>query len=487
MVKTIKKSTQQSSSRPPVVAVLGHVDHGKTSLLDAIRKTNIAAREHGGITQAIGAYQIETQTLEGKRKITFIDTPGHEAFSKMRSRGASAADIAILVVAADDGVMPQTKEAISHIKAAKIPAIVAITKSDLQAADPQKVKRQLAKEDVVLEGQGGDTPVVLVSSKTGKGIPDLLEVILLVAQMGNIVGDPKGTFEGVVIEAKRDRRKGILATVIVKNGKLAVGEEVHAEGAFGKVRALLSDSGQNLKEAGPATPVEVLGFSNIPQVGARVTKSRETGEIAIPPGTTPIPSSEPKKKRLAVILKADTQGSLEAIKEAIPQDDVTLILVGSGDPTEADVLLAKAANALIVGFNVTPSSSVLKLAETDGVIVKIYKLIYELHNELEEVITLFKEGGSLPVAEMILGKAQVLAIFPYEKKKVAGCKVLEGRVARGDKVRVERDGLVLGEAWITSIRRGKEEVGKATAGSECGILLSSSLDFEPSDVILSVR
>lgn len=472
-----------SHTRPPVVAVLGHVDHGKTSLLDAIRKTDIAAREHGGITQSIGAFT--------HNNITFIDTPGHEAFTKMRSRGVTAADIAILVVASDDGVMPQTKESIAHIKAANIPFVVALTKTDLPASNPEKVKQQLVKEGVSLEGLGGDVPVVLVSSKKGKGISDLLEVIALVAQMARVGGNVHSTFEAVIIEAKRDRRKGVLVSLIVRNGTLSVGDEVRAEQHIGRVRAMLDDTGKNVSLATPGMPVEILGFSDVPIIGARVIKAKDTKPVPSHGTAAPIAhdvansaQSETQSRRLRVILKANTQGLLEAIGESIPKDEVTILAAASGDPTEADILLAKASDAIVIGFNVKVSGSVAKLAQTEGVIINTYTLIYKLIEELAEVIALFKEGKK---QEIILGKAEVLAVFPYEKKKVAGCKVVEGKVAKGDRVRIIRNGEVLGESSVASLRVGKEDIGKVGRGSECGILLTSTLDFAPADVILSVR
>lgn len=474
-----KTAVQQASqtSRPPVVAVLGHVDHGKTTLLDTIRKSNVASREHGGITQAIGAF-----THNG---ITFIDTPGHEAFTKMRSRGASAADVAILVVASDDGVMPQTKEAIAHIKEAKVPFVVALTKTDVEGANLEKVKQQLLKEGVSLEGFGGDVPVASVSAKTGKGIPELLEVILLVWQMAQDQGKKEDNiFKGVIIEAKKDRRKGVLVTVIIKNGILTVGDEIVAEAVSGKVRALLTDTGESVKEARSGMPVEILGFSDAPPVGAYVVNKKEAQEVnltAKPQGEAPKPS---EGNKLALILKTDTQGSLEAILHSLPLEDVVLLLAQTGDPTEGDVLLAKGSNAIIVGFNTAVPGSVAKLAETEGVIIKSYKLIYELLGELGEVISLTKLGKAQAFA---LGKAVVLAVFPYDKKQVAGSKVLEGRVAKGDKVQIERDGQLIGEARIVSLRQGKDDVGKVETGAECGILISIALDFEPADMILSVR
>lgn len=494
MGKATKLSATQPLSpfRPPVVAVLGHVDHGKTTLLDAIRKTDIATHEHGGITQAIGAYQVMVVTKEGQHYITFIDTPGHEAFAKMRGRGVNAADVAVLVVACDDGVMPQTRESIAHIQEAKIPYIVALTKSDLTAANPERVKQQLTKEGIALEGQGGDVPVVTVSAKTDKGLLDLLETIVLVAQMAGVSGDPKGIFEGVVIEAKRDRRKGVLATVIIRNGTLLVGDEIYAESIRGKVRALLTEGGASIKEELPGSAVEILGFDDVPPVGAKVDKVSSHKMPTGVTGSTPTrvleesarAEMQPKTPQLPVILKTDTEGSREAILHGMPRQGVKLILSATGDPTEGDVLLAKASNAIIVGFHVNISSSIAKHAETEGVVIKTYRLIYDLLKELSDVILLFQEGKP---QEVIVGKAKIVAIFPYEKKKIAGCQVLEGRIAKGDKVRIEQEGNVIGESRIISLRRGKEDISKAEIGSECGILLSASLDFEPGNMILSVR
>ncbi len=476
--------------KPPVVAILGHVDHGKTSLLDAIRKTDVAGREHGGITQSIGAFMVDWNS----HLITFIDTPGHEAFAKMRSRGASAADIAVLVVASDDGVMPQTRESIAHIKQASIPAIVAITKIDLPGLHVEKVKQQLVKEGLTLEGLGGDIPVVPVSSKTGKGLSNLLEMILLVSQMSNLKGSGEGEFAGIIIESKLDRKKGALATVIVKNGTLRVGSEIAAEEVSGKVRALINDRGENVKEATCGYPIEILGFASVPQVGAKVAEKGKTHSTLRPfdklraqgSGQTAIlvQKQAVEGRRLAVILKAENQGVLEAIRESLPKDEINIIFSSSGDPTEADILLAKTTSAIVVGFNSNVSQSVAKLAETEGVLVKTYKLIYELIKELEEAVELFKEGKA---PEVVSGKAKILAIFPFDRKKVAGCKVLEGRLAKGDKVKILRGEEILGETHIASIRKGKEEINKAETATECGILLSTELDFEPSDMILSVR
>lgn len=481
--------TQQEtqSFRSPVVAVLGHVDHGKTSLLDAIRKSNVATREHGGITQAIGAYQITTNTKDGQKTITFIDTPGHEAFAKMRGRGVNASDIVLLVVASDDGIKPQTKESIAHIKDSKLPFIVVLTKADLPTANPDRVKQQLMGEGILLEGLGGDTPVISVSSKTGAGIQELLDLILLLAEVHGVSGSVDNPLEGVVIEAKKDSRKGVSATVIIRKGKIAVGEEIVADNTKGKVRALFTDTGASIKEAVIGMPIEVMGFEDVPTVGSSVTAKENAKTALTTPSQTAVARAFPSAvevRKLPLIIKTDTQGSLEAISQSLPMDDVEVLTATTGEPTEADVLLAAPSNALIIGFNVKPGNSVSRLAENEGVLIKTYKLIYELLEELSEVIALYKEGKE---QEVVLGMCEVVALFPFDKKMVAGSKVLEGRIVRGDKVKIERDGQTIGEARVSSLRVGKQDIGKVEEGSECGVLLSSNLDIQPHDVILSVR
>lgn len=462
---------------PPVVTVLGHVDHGKTTLLDAIRKTTVALKEVGSITQSIGSYKVEV-SLEGeKRAITFIDTPGHEAFLAMRSRGVSASDIALLVVASNEGVKPQTRESIQHIKAAHIPCIVVVTKSDLPNIDEGKVKGELVKAGIALEGLGGNVPLVSVSAKTGKGIPQLLEMILLVWEMLEKQNEGEHC-KAVVIESKLDPRRGIVATLVVKGGVLTVGDEIYAASAKGKVRAIVNDRGQNQRAASIGDAVEVLGFSSMPPLGDVVTS--EKTEIS--------PQVEIKERAkeegvLTIVLRAGSEGALETVLSLLPKE-VALVSRKSGEVSASDVLLAKANNALIIVFQSKVPKSVFKLSEEEGVIIKQYQLIYELIDEISEAVDAIKTGIA---KETVLGKAQVLASFPFEKTRVLGVKVLAGRLTRGDKVRLERDGKEVGKSVIKSMKRQKESISIAKEGTECGILLESSLDFEIGDMVLSYK
>ncbi len=478
-----------SAGKPPVVAVLGHVDHGKTTLLDAIRKTNVAGGEHGGITQHIGAYQITFKN----RLITFIDTPGHEAFAKMRSRGAGIADIAILVVSADDSVQPQTIESIGQINAAGIPMIVAVNKIDLPSANISKVKQDLAKAGVQLEGFGGDVPAALVSAKQGKGIPELLDLILLVGDMKGLPSELRGNLEVGVIETKVDKGRGMVATVLVKKGMLSIGSTLY-EGTIQvcKVRAMISDTGSRLTAVTPGTPAEVLGFSKLPEVGAilgsvpvQVQKIAPEQVKEQKDMVADFLSSmeEAEKKKLKIILKADTAGSLEAIMEALPKDQVIVVQKGLGDITEADILDAKASQALIIGFNVKASSSIEMLARTEKVVFRVYTIIYELLKEIGDVVSGLEEVLS---PERELGKGQIIAEFPYEHTRIAGTKILSGRLARGDTAKIMRGETEIARAKIKSMRRGKEEVNKVEAGTECGILFDRKVDFSVSDAIIAV-
>lgn len=480
---------------PPVVAVLGHVDHGKTSLLDALRKSNIADREHGGITQKIGASSIETVHEGKKRSITFIDTPGHEAFSNMRSRGAMAADVAILVVAATDGIMPQTRESIRLIQNSGVPFVVALTKADLPTKNPERVKQQLLGENVLLEGLGGDVPIIEVSAKTGLNLKELLDLILLVQEMSETTEEQKpsssGKLKGIVIESKLDPKSGPKATVIIKNGTLSVRDEVTADSAEGKIRTLITDKGTQVKEATVGDAVEVLGFTSVPPVGSVVEKKGETQPKAPDQVQQKASSNEltglealfaENSNKLPIILVADTQGSLEAITVALG-DEVKVIEQKTGDITERDILLAKSTGALVLGFNLKVGSNVSKLAHEEKVLVRSYTIIYEMLDELRDVL----EGRRLQVLEDILGTAEVLASFPYEKTKVLGIKVREGRVARGDKIRLIRGETPLGEAIITSVRQGKNVVSKVEEGNEAGIVLNPLLDFTIGDMIICHR
>lgn len=470
---------------PPVVAVLGHVDHGKTSLLDAIRKTNIVAREHGGITQKIGASQIETLHDGQQRKITFIDTPGHEAFSKMRSRGAQAADIGLLVVAATDGVMPQTKEAIQLLKEAKIPFIAVITKADLPEKNVEKVKQQLLREEVLLEGLGGDVPYIEVSAKAGKNIKELLDLILLVFSMREGKSETNDApLQAIVIESKLDQKSGVKVTVVVKNGSISLRDDLLSEGVNARVRALVNDKGEQLQQIGVGDAAEVLGFTKVPPVGALVSKKGQEGAIQASQDVVvdaPAAAYAPHlaENVISIILSADTLGSLEAIVQALPAD-IKIITQKSGEISEADVLLGKSTGAFVIGFNIKIRPEVMHLARQEKVLMKNYTIIYELLDELNDAL----EGKQLAMEEKIYGEAQILASFPYEKTVVAGIRVLEGRIAKGDKARIVRGETVVGESVITSLRQGKNTLSKLEKGLEGGIVLSPALDFTIGDMVV---
>lgn len=458
------KKHEKILSRPPIVVVLGHVDHGKTTLLDAIRKTDVAGREYGGITQGIGAYQTEN--------ITFIDTPGHEAFAKMRGRGASVADIAILVVAANDSVMPQTIESIKIIKEAKIPFIVAINKVDLPEANIDRVIADLGRHEVALETYGGDVPFVKISAKKGEGIKELLDLIKLLAEMAEFKSEAEAPLEAFVIESRIDKSRGPLATVVVKNGALRVGQEIFIDGVKSKIRALIDYKNEQFSEALPGTPAEILGLAVVPPVGAKVGSSLNEAAKQ----TVLQKSVQEGGQSLGLILKADTLGSLEAITAAVPTN-VNLIQSGVGEISEADILLARSTRAIVLGFNVKVSVPAQKLAEIEKVLVRSYKIIYELLDELKDAAA----GMLTPIeTEEILGTGQIIAEFPFEKQRVAGVKVTEGRMARGDSVKI-------GEirSKIKSLRVGKEEINKVEAGRDCGVLLDPQVDFKIGDDIIS--
>ncbi len=508
-------SLPAQAGRPPVVAVLGHVDHGKTTLLDTIRKASVASREHGGITQHVGAYQIaisniKNQILNSKtgkpeldtgnqhikqyqekpRLITFIDTPGHVAFDKMRSRGAQVADIALLVVAADDSVKPQTIESIEQIKAAGIPMIVAINKIDLPGAHIEKVKADLAKVGVQVEGFGGDVPFALLSAKQGKGVRELLDLILLVSDMKGLTSEPDAKLEAVVVETKIDKGRGMVATLLVKKGTLTQGADMF-EGArlVGRVRAIFNEYGKRLDAVPPGTPAEVLGFSLLPPVGEILRKKPVTSEAKAAVVQAPkdldqfmADMDEAAKKKLKILLKADTTGSLEAIIGSLPKE-VTIVRKDLGDITEADILDAKSSKALVVGFNVKIGPNIEMLARTEKVIYRTYAIIYELLKEIADVV----EGLEVVLApERELGKGQIIAEFPYEGARIAGTKVVSGRLARGDTVKLMRQDSEVGRAKIKSMRIAKEEVNKVEEGFDCGILLDKKLDFALSDAIIAV-
>ena len=482
---------QTLKPRPPIVAILGHVDHGKTSLLDTIRKTSVTASEAGGITQHIGAYQIKIKNQKSKIKtedeksITFIDTPGHEAFIKMRARGAQAADIAVLVVAANDGVMPQTKESISIIKKAQVPFIVAVNKIDLPDADIEKVKQQLTQNDVLVEGFGGDIVLVPVSAKTGKGIPELLDVLSLIGEMKELAADPGGTLTGVVVEAKLDKRKGVLATVIVKNGSLKTGDTLYAETIRAKIRAMSDAQGKMVAIALPSMPVEILGWEAVPSIGATVSSSLIPQEAAIVEDKSyafELPPVETTTK-LKVILKTDVVGSLEAIRENLPEL-VDIVSAQTGEIGEADVLLAKSTDAFIIGFQVKVTTSAQKLATVEKVKIKVYTIIYQLLEEIGDVIELLNQPEA---QEQALGEVQILVEFKFGDERVAGGKVTSGRIVRNDLIKILRKDEEIGRGRIKSIRHGKEDAPKMETPGECGILFDKKLDFKIGDSIIAYK
>lgn len=473
------KTISQKSSRPPVVAVLGHVDHGKTTLLDKIRKTNVVAKEFGGITQHIGAYQIKAK----KKVITFIDTPGHEAFSEMRSRGAKVADLAVLVIAADEGVKPQTLESLKYIEQAKIPYLVAINKIDKPNIDLDQVKKEIAKNDILTEGYGGKIVSVATSAKTGKGINELLEMILLMAEMEEIKGDAKAKLKAVVIESKLDKCRGPLATVLVRNGSLEVGDQIEANGAFAKIKAMFDENGERVKFVGPSEPVEVLGFKTVPPIGSLV---KRTEKIIIPSSEQPRPELAKKKEaedRLRLIVKADVNGTLEAIL-AVLSKEVEIIDSGVGEVNESDVLLAETTDAEIIAFNVKTPAKVKKLATTEKVTISDYQVIYKLFEEIEEKV---KKSMEPFAGEEILGRAEILKEFEIDKKRVAGCRVTEGEIKKRGKLHLQRGEELVGDCRIKSMKTGKEKIESAKAGEEFGVLLSPSLDFEIGDMLLFYR
>ncbi|HEX9530753.1 MAG TPA: translation initiation factor IF-2 [Acidimicrobiales bacterium] len=492
--------------RPPVVTIMGHVDHGKTLLLDRIRQTNVVAGEAGGITQHIGAYQVE----KDGRTITFIDTPGHEAFTAMRARGAEVTDIVVLMVAADDGVMPQTVEAINHAKAAEVPILVAINKIDREDADPNRVMQQLSEHGLVPERWGGDTIMVEVSALQNLGVDDLLEQLLVVAEIEELTANPEGRARGTVLEAYLDVGRGPVASVIVEDGTLRVGDPIVAGAAWGKVRALIDDTGDQIKEATPSMPVQVLGFSDVPNAGdeLRVTADQGTartiGEAREQryrsAGYAPTPSATPGAKledifeqiqrgetaTLNLILKADVQGSLEALTESLrklERDEVKLSFVhrAVGGITENDVQLAATSNATIIGFNVWPDRKVRELAGASKVEVRTYEIIYKVLEEIEAAMV----GMLAPeYEEIVTGDAEVRAIFRVPRVgNVAGCYVRNGVITRGSKVRFLRDGVVIWKGSITSLKRVKDDAREVAAGFECGIGLSDFQDLKEGDVI----
>lgn len=499
-IKEIEDAPETLQPRPPVVTIMGHVDHGKTSLLDVIRQTNVTAHEAGGITQHIGAYMVRYKG----NKITFLDTPGHEAFTAMRLRGAQSTDIAVLVVAADDGVMPQTIEAINHAKSANVPVLVAINKMDKPGANPDHVKQQLAEHGLLPEEWGGDTIMVPVSAKKRQGIDDLLENILLVAEVMELKANPNRHAQGVVIEAKLDKGRGPVCTVLVQKGTLRVGDTIIAGTAFGKVRAMTNERGEKVKAARPSMPVEVLGLSDVPQAGEimdavddneartiaekriekqRVSEMQKTHKVTLDDIFNQIQQGE--LKDLNIIIKADVQGSVEALRqslEAIKNPEVRIVIVHAavGAINESDVMLASASNAIIIGFNVRPDALVRKAAEKENVDLRTYRVIYDAINDVENAM----RGMLTPeFKEVILGRAEVRQVISTPKAIVAGSYVTEGKITNNSEIRLIRDGIVVHEGKVDSLRRFKDEVKEVKSSFECGISIEKYRDIKEGDVI----
>lgn len=488
--------------RPPIVTVMGHVDHGKTSLLDAIRKTKVTDKEAGGITQHIGASEVY---VNGK-KVVFLDTPGHEAFTQMRLRGAQVTDIAILVVAADDGIMPQTIEAISHAKAANIPIIVAINKIDKPAANIEKVRQELSNNGLIVEDWGGDVIDVPVSAKQGQNLDKLLEMVLLVAEMEELKANPNRPAVGTVIESNLDKGRGPVATVIVSNGTLKVGDPIIAGTAYGKIRALVNDKGQRVKKASPSTPVEILGLNEVPMAGDQfvVMPSEKAARVVGEKRRTKLRDEQMKAsskitledlfdkmqdgevKELNIILKADVQGTAEAIRQSIEKistEEVQLKVIhsGVGAITDSDIMLSSASNAIVIGFNVRPTSSAIALAEREQVDMRTYRIIYELIEDLEKAM----KGMLDPeYKEVVIGQAEVRNIFKVSGVgTIAGCYVIDGKITRSAKARLVRDGIVIYDGSIGSVRRFKDDVKEVNRGYECGITLENFNDIKEQDII----
>ena len=495
------EQTANAQPRPPVVTVLGHVDHGKTSILDAVRETNVADGEAGGITQHIGAYQVD---VRGTR-VTFLDTPGHEAFTTLRARGANVTDIAVLVVAADDGVMPQTIEAINHARAADVPIIVAINKMDVPAADPERVKRQLSEHEVVVEDWGGDVLSIPISARTRDGLDNLLESVQLVAEISELTSDPDVSARGTVIEARLDQNRGPVATVLVQSGTLRLGETVLVGATWGRIRAMTDYRGNRIAAAGPSMPVEILGLADVPRAGdileiassdqaARATAaeradSNDTADRRQPSNLEQYASQigSGDVRDLNLIIKADTQGSLEALRSSISRlgNETTrckILHTDVGSITEGDVLLATASDATILGFNSRVETASRRLADTRGVEIRNYAIIYQLLDDLDNAL----RGLAAPLLhEVEEGRATVQQVFDVRGGRVAGCIVLDGRVRRASLARVLRDGQIVADAPIASLRRYRDEAREVNAGQECGIGVQGFSAFEEGDIIVT--
>lgn len=501
-IGNIEEDDSKMVPRPPVVTIMGHVDHGKTTLLDTIRKTNVTSGEFGGITQHIGAYQV---SLKG-RKVTFLDTPGHEAFTAMRARGAQVTDIVIIVVAADDGVMPQTKEAVDHAKAAGVPIVVAVNKIDKPGANPDRIMSEMAELGIMPEEWGGDTIFMHVSAKQGTGVSDLLETVLLVADMAELKANPDQLASGTVIEAKLDKGRGPVATLLVQRGTLHSGDSIVVGTSYGRVRKMTNDKGMEIKKAEPSCPVEIIGLNDVPRAGdvfmaydnykkaQEIASHRLEKQIEKERNATSAMSLEDLAKKIDegdvkeinVLIKADVQGSAEALKasmERLEVDTVRVNVIRStvGTITESDILLASASNAIIYGFNIRPSAAIRKKAEEEGIEIRLHNIIYKALEELESAM----KGMLAPVyEEVVIGQAEVRQIYKVSKVgTIAGCKVVDGHIKRDCKVRLIREGIVIYDGKLGSLRRFENDVKEVQNGFECGMTIENYNDIKVDDII----
>lgn len=501
-IGNIEEDDSKMVPRPPVVTIMGHVDHGKTTLLDTIRKTNVTSGEFGGITQHIGAYQV---SLKG-RKVTFFDTPGHEAFTAMRARGAQVTDIVIIVVAADDGVMPQTKEAVDHAKAAGVPIVVAVNKIDKPGANPDRIMSEMAELGIMPEEWGGDTIFMNVSAKQGTGVSDLLETVLLVADMAELKANPDQLASGTVIEAKLDKGRGPVATLLVQRGTLHSGDSIVVGTSYGRVRKMTNDKGMEIKKAEPSCPVEIIGLNDVPRAGdvfmaydnykkaQEIASHRLEKQIEKERNATSAMSLEDLAKKIDegdvkeinVLIKADVQGSAEALKasmERLEVDTVRVNVIRStvGTITESDILLASASNAIIYGFNIRPSAAIRKKAEEEGIEIRLHNIIYKALEELESAM----KGMLAPVyEEVVIGQAEVRQIYKVSKVgTIAGCKVVDGHIKRDCKVRLIREGIVIYDGKLGSLRRFENDVKEVQNGFECGMTIENYNDIKVDDII----
>lgn len=497
MAKKKTKKTTNQKNRPPIVTIMGHVDHGKTSLLDFIRKSHVQAKEAGGITQHIGAYQIS----HNNNSITFIDTPGHAAFNKMRSRGAEVTDVVVLVIAATEGVKPQTVESINHIKKAGVPFIVALNKMDLPTADPMLAKSELAKYDITVEEFGGDVPVVEVSAKTGKGVDQLLEMIQLVYDLDPKPFQADGELEAIIIESSLDKHQGPTSTSLIKSGTINVGQTLYVEEDKLKIRSLTNSLGEKVKSAGPSDPVKITGFKSTPPVGAKITLSPQKLDLTKEEEKAPTVKSDEASKyeedlkalleekeievppTINLILKADVQGTLEAIKANLP-DEVIIISSSTGQVNDSDIDLASSTDSTVISFNTKVPKPIMRLAEDEGVVVKEYKIIYKLLEHIEKIILKLLEPT---IDEEELGTAEILKVFEMKGDRIAGCKVLTGSIKKSDLIHLVREDKILKDVKIKSLKQAKVDVDKVKSKTECGIIIDSQNLFKVGDKLIAYK